>query len=158
MRGLLPVLLGRADPESGEIKSPPIVPDHVTDDATLSDFAAADADEEGTTGASREDGDTTGEDGGRSDPAADSSTAAESSRPPVDDPTQNGAGSSPETAGEPTRSEGTDEPDDGSGETTVDTGFSTYAWGTYTCRQCDSASSRVWRADGELVCVDCKTW
>ena len=37
-------------------------------------------------------------------------------------------------------------------------GLSTYAWGTYTCSQCDAAVDRVWRDDGGLVCPDCKSW
>jgi len=35
---------------------------------------------------------------------------------------------------------------------------STYAWGTYTCSRCETAVDRVWRADGDLVCPDCKSW
>ncbi|ELZ18374.1 hypothetical protein C478_01920 [Natrinema thermotolerans DSM 11552] len=35
---------------------------------------------------------------------------------------------------------------------------STYAWGTYTCSHCETAVDRVWRADGDLVCPDCKSW
>jgi len=35
---------------------------------------------------------------------------------------------------------------------------STYAWGEYTCAQCGQATDRVWRADGDLVCPDCKAW
>ncbi|MFD1563140.1 hypothetical protein ACFR99_06240 [Haloarchaeobius amylolyticus] len=36
--------------------------------------------------------------------------------------------------------------------------LSTYAWGEYTCAQCGKATDRVWRADGELVCPNCKAW
>ncbi|WP_226004577.1 DUF7573 domain-containing protein [Natrinema salinisoli] len=106
----------------------------MTDDATLSDFAATDTDEDGATETSREGGDTADGDSDRSDPPVDSPTAVE--------------GASPDA----------DESEDGSGETAGDTGFSTYAWGTYTCSQCEGASTRVWRSDGELVCIDCKTW
>ncbi|OLZ42587.1 hypothetical protein A6E15_00155 [Natrinema saccharevitans] len=38
------------------------------------------------------------------------------------------------------------------------TARSTYAWGTYTCGCCEAAVDRVWRADGDLVCPDCKSW
>ena len=40
------------------------------------------------------------------------------------------------------------------GETTR----STYAWGEYTCDQCEQATDRVWRADSGLVCPNCKSW
>ncbi|WP_226480913.1 DUF7573 domain-containing protein [Natrinema amylolyticum] len=39
-----------------------------------------------------------------------------------------------------------------------ETGLSTYAWGEYTCSQCAATTDRVWRADGSLVCPDCKEW
>ena len=35
---------------------------------------------------------------------------------------------------------------------------STYAWGEYTCAQCEQATDRVWRDDGDLVCPNCKAW
>ncbi len=42
--------------------------------------------------------------------------------------------------------------------TTADSGFSTYAWGAYTCGRCEETTTRVWRDDGDLVCPNCKTW
>ncbi|MDF9745007.1 DUF7573 domain-containing protein [Natrinema salsiterrestre] len=105
----------------------------MSDDPTLSDFASEDPDE-GARETTREDEGIAEGDGDRSEPAADSSTVVEGS------------------------GHGSDESDDGSGETAGDTGFSTYAWGTYACSRCERASRRVWRADGELVCVECKTW
>ena len=47
---------------------------------------------------------------------------------------------------------------DGTGARTDESGLSTYAWGEYTCSQCDSPTDHVWRADGDLVCPDCKGW
>lgn len=44
------------------------------------------------------------------------------------------------------------------GATGTETALSTYAWGEYTCRQCERATDRAWRADGVLVCPDCKEW
>lgn len=43
-------------------------------------------------------------------------------------------------------------------DSTGNPGLSAYAWGEYTCAQCEQATNRVWRADGELVCPDCKAW
>ncbi|WP_076609172.1 DUF7573 domain-containing protein [Natronorubrum thiooxidans] len=51
----------------------------------------------------------------------------------------------------------TDEQDAGATDND-DSGLSTYAWGTYRCRRCDTETERVWRADGELVCPACKHW
>ncbi|WP_254762305.1 DUF7573 domain-containing protein [Natrinema marinum] len=39
-----------------------------------------------------------------------------------------------------------------------DSGFSTYAWGEYTCGRCGAATERVWRDDGDFVCPECKEW
>ncbi|OAQ51985.1 hypothetical protein HTG_15140 [Natrinema mahii] len=53
------------------------------------------------------------------------------------------------------------ETDSASGDSTPsdgETARSTYAWGTYTCSRCETAVDRVWRADGDLVCPDCKSW
>lgn len=35
---------------------------------------------------------------------------------------------------------------------------STYAWGEYTCSRCETATERVWREEGAVVCPECKSW
>jgi len=64
--------------------------------------------------------------------------------------------------------DGADEGDDGTDSSTAvsppeadrDPGSaqSTYAYGEYTCADCGQSTNRVWRADGALVCPDCKQW
>jgi hypothetical protein len=51
-----------------------------------------------------------------------------------------------------------DDDADGAGTNRGDVGFSTYAWGEYACSRCERTTDRVWRADGEFVCPDCKDW
>lgn len=34
----------------------------------------------------------------------------------------------------------------------------TFAWGSYTCGRCETATERAWRVDGEFVCPACKPW
>ena len=34
----------------------------------------------------------------------------------------------------------------------------TYAWGGYTCAECDRSVERVWMAADEFVCEECKSW
>ncbi|MFP8955159.1 hypothetical protein ACLI4Y_00385 [Natrialbaceae archaeon A-CW3] len=42
--------------------------------------------------------------------------------------------------------------------TGTDSGLSTYAWGTYTCRSCGETVDRVWRVETDLVCSACVAW
>ncbi|SER29111.1 DUF7573 domain-containing protein [Natrinema salaciae] len=101
----------------------------MTDDATLSDFAS------------------------------DDSAAGDSA---VDDSSVDGGDGtdSPDGRGPASADDATDDPataDEPRG-TPGDSGVSTYAWGEYACSRCDRAVDRVWRADGSLVCPDCKEW
>ncbi|WP_222920110.1 hypothetical protein [Natrinema sp. SYSU A 869] len=100
----------------------------MTDDAILSDFASETSDEDSAMEASRADSDASSTDGEAA--SGDSETVAQTAD--TDD--------APEAT-----------PSD-------ETGLSTYAWGEYTCSQCAATTDRVWRADGSLVCPDCKEW
>jgi hypothetical protein len=62
-------------------------------------------------------------------------------------------------------SEGTSDRDGGSSnggkpEETADPAAVTYAWTPEgaTCTACGTTVERRWRADGRLVCADCKEW
>ncbi|PGF16221.1 hypothetical protein CP556_08915 [Natrinema sp. CBA1119] len=105
----------------------------MTDDATLSDFASAATDE------SNDDSSTKGDGDGDSTAEADA------------DPT-------PEAGAEPASGVDSDTPSADAEDSTGEAGLSTYAWGEFDCGQCDGATDRVWRSDGDLVCPDCKEW
>lgn len=87
------------------------------------------------TGADADDADSTGE--RRADSSSDDSNTDDSDPAAVTADEEDSAGP-PESPGA--------------------TGLSTYAWGAYTCSRCETETERVWRADGDLVCPDCKSW
>ncbi|PCR91460.1 DUF7573 domain-containing protein [Natrinema ejinorense] len=60
------------------------------------------------------------------------------------------------TTGDSSRDGG--EPSDDPGGGSIGAVRSTYAWGDYACTRCGCPTERVWRADGDLVCPDCKQW
>ncbi|RQG96686.1 DUF7573 domain-containing protein [Natrarchaeobius chitinivorans] len=47
---------------------------------------------------------------------------------------------------------------DDTSDSRPETSRSTYAWGTYTCGNCQDETDRVWREDGGFVCSACKEW
>lgn len=117
----------------------------MTDDATLSDFDAPAGDDDNTTAEPSRADDNRGEtDGDRSKSIAHGSATA--------------GDSSAETAAETTRTDDTGDSAGGPREKRSETGFSTYAWGTYTCSRCGDETNRVWRSDADLVCPECKEW
>lgn len=116
----------------------------MTEDATLSEFAA-----------SADDGETESDsDGPETDAAVDTRSETDDSSPDGEESAAGEAG--PTTDGETAGTEETTSAAADPSETAA--GRSTYAWGTYTCSQCDAAVDRVWRDDSGLVCPDCKSW
>jgi len=110
----------------------------VSDEPTLSDFGSSETAAEAEEPADK---DTASSEAVDSESAGENATTAER------------AGDDTEPMGEKTEPTG-----DGAEATGEETGLSTYAWGNYTCSHCDSETDRVWRADGELVCPECKSW
>lgn len=120
----------------------------MTDDATLSDFASAATDE------SNDDSSTGGDGDDNSTAEADDEPAPEADADPT-----------PETAADPAEADAdsasgvdSDAPSADADASTGEVGLSTYAWGEFDCSQCDGATDRVWRSDGDLVCRNCKEW
>ncbi|MFC6765918.1 DUF7573 domain-containing protein [Natrinema soli] len=117
----------------------------MTDDATLSDFASDATDESDDD--SRTDGDSTA--GVDDEPAPE--TAADPAPETAADP-------APDANAGPASGVDSDAPSADADDSTGEAEHSTYAWGEFDCSQCDGATDRVWRSDGDLVCPDCKEW
>ncbi|ELY54290.1 DUF7573 domain-containing protein [Natronolimnohabitans innermongolicus] len=126
----------------------------MTDDSTLTDFLAVEADDGAEGGDENEtelDATESEDDRGdgpdtrsESDPSTDDSTVA-----PEVDADSNSNSNSNSSAHANSRSDPGGQPN---------TGLSTYAWGNYVCHRCGDETDRVWREDDRFVCPDCKSW
>ncbi|MFP9190302.1 hypothetical protein ACLI4Q_01355 [Natrialbaceae archaeon A-CW1-1] len=103
----------------------------MTEDRSLSDFVNA-------TGANDSSGGSGGSDRSDEDSGGDLKGASPHAEPETDDHA---------TSTNP-----------GPGTPDADSGLSTYAWGTYTCRSCGETVDHVWRVEDDLVCSRCVQW
>lgn len=107
----------------------------MTEDATLTDFL--------------EDDDATGEDnalGGDDEEGDDDATGEDDAASDDVEP------ESADVAGSE------HSPDASEDEPSLEPATPTSAWGEYTCRDCGSSVSRVWRDGEDVVCGTCKSW
>lgn len=128
----------------------------MTDDATLSDFASAATDEPDDD--SSTDGDRDGDAIAGADDEPTLDTTADSAPKADDEPAPETAADPAEANADPASGVDSDAPSAGADDSTGEAGLATYAWGEFDCSQCDGATDRVWRSDGDLVCPDCKEW